>query len=242
MSESRLVANNVLERTGRALDAGGRGRVVLAATAVGAAILLLVCTSMQSRARDAEEARAQKRAVRAVRTQIVPELSTRDVGRRLDGRVLRDLRARVDAEILSDPAVAGVRIWTRDGTPLFSLPAQPLAPPGDGVRRRIRDAVAGTTTSEDTAEAIPSRRADGVLSETLVLRTFTPLQLPGARPRAAAEVLTLTAAIDEASAQPWQMLRIALGVVLLAAVLLLLVAVHWAADEPDDAQRNGSTA
>ncbi len=67
-----------------------------------------------------------------------------------------------------------------------------------------------------------------------MLRTFTPLQLPGARPRAAAEVLTLTAAIDEASAQPWQMLRIALGIVLLASVLLLLVAVHWASAQRID--------
>ena len=71
-----------------------------------------------------------------------------------------------------------------------------------------------------------------------------PLEAPrtlSTAPRAGAGPIS-SAAIYEASAQPWQMLRIALGVVLLAAVLLLLVAVHWAADEPDDAQRNGSTA
>jgi hypothetical protein len=114
------------------------------------------------------------------------------------------------------------------------MPTQDLGAPGDETLTRIEDAVAGTTTSVETAETIPSGAEDGEPSEALVLRTFTPLQLPGSRTLAAAEVLTFSSAIDDASAQPWQTLRIALGVVLLAAVLLLLLAVRWATDELHD--------
>jgi hypothetical protein len=215
----------------RALGGGSRGRVIWGATAAVAAIALLVCTSMQSAARDDEIDRVETRAQRKVRTVLTPALSVADLATPIVGRRSDDLQRLVRSTFLANTAVSRVRIWRPNGELVFSTRQGERSLDADpDTIAQLQAAADGTTTSVRTTQPSPREEVEPAVVE--IVRTIVPIRVDG-RVRGAAELSTPAAVIDDASAGPWRLLRIGFGIVLLAAVLLLYVAVRWP-PRPDD--------
>jgi hypothetical protein len=122
--------------------------------------------------------------------------------------------------VLTDPAVARVRLWAPDGTLLFSTdradevgevvedPAIQLAlRQGTGTRRNVEPVSSGTDRSDPTPTAL--------------LQTFAPLTLGGmTEPGAVAEIEQFASALEDRADDPWGVVQ--LGATVATALLAVL--------------------
>lgn len=137
-----------------------------------AAILALIFAfTTGSDAVDQERLASERRAVAAVEQVLEPRLDASDLMAPLIGSELTTLRATVGRSILADPRVARVRIWSAEGTLLFSTDRENLgsrAAFNDDVLRR---AAGGTTITRwnlsDTGGLDEQGRS--------LVRTYTPI-------------------------------------------------------------------
>jgi hypothetical protein len=102
-------------------------------------------------------------------------LTADDVVAPLDAGDFRDLYVVLRAEVLTDPAVARVRIWGRDGTILFSTGDRAeigTVPTGD---EPIAEVMSGATISRDVTEPFTAATAGLDPSPLRMWQTWLPL-------------------------------------------------------------------
>jgi hypothetical protein len=95
-------------------------KFVWAATALAAALGLAYAIVGGGRAVEVERTSSHARAVRYVQEVLDPRLDTRDLASPLTGTSSESLGSAVRRSILADERVSRVRIWSTDGTLLFS--------------------------------------------------------------------------------------------------------------------------
>ena len=95
-------------------------KYVWAALALAAAIGLVYSVSSGGRALDEERAIAEDRAVGYVQEVLAPRLDDRELAAPISGQAGDSLEAVVQRSILADERVSRVRIWSTEGTLLFS--------------------------------------------------------------------------------------------------------------------------
>jgi hypothetical protein len=99
---------------------GSRGsRAVWGALALLAAALLMLTLPLGSRALENEEASARANAVEYTNTVLFDALTQQDVERGIPRTDYQKLIVTVQGKILSDQAVARVRVWAPVGTLIF---------------------------------------------------------------------------------------------------------------------------
>ena len=192
------------------------------ATVVFVALTLLAAGYGRTMLAD-ETAQAQARAVGYTQTVLFGALDADLLAEEIRGPQYRDLIIEVTGGIMTDEGVARVRIWSPDGTLLFSTEsleqigttAENRAPIDLGMQDKV-----SSQLSEATVAGKP-----GLTGTTEQLyQTFVPIHV---RERTAvlgvAEIDRRYAAIVDAAEQPWRRLRAGLaGAALVCALLFLL--------------------
>ena len=196
-------------------------RVLLLLVALAGA---LVALSIVQRDRALEQGyeEAQRRAELYAGTVIRSALTSEDVADPLEGSVRTDLLAEIQGFVLTDPAVARVRLWRADGTLLFSTD------PADGAGDTVEDgsierAADGQAVSRLAAERLsPPATEGGEPTVTPLFQTFSPLRVAGtSEVTGATEVEQFAAQIEVAADDPWWIIQVVTSGV---AVLLALLA------------------
>ncbi|HXF37532.1 MAG TPA: HAMP domain-containing sensor histidine kinase [Actinomycetota bacterium] len=172
-----------------------------------------------------EEGEALSRAATIADAAVAPALTGDDLSAPIQGDAARELGADLRDAILADRRIVRVRVWAPDGMLLFSTDGSDAVgrriPPVDV---RITDAVEGTpsggvsTEDEDRPGLAPDPEP--------VYRAFVPLSVEGQRPDAAAEVDFRHADLGASASRPWRGVQLALGVGLIASLLLLLLSLR----------------
>ena len=180
----------------------------------------------RDRALHKEHDDAERRAELYAATVFRNTLGPGDVATPLEGSRRESLFAEVKAYVLTDPTVARVRLWSPDGTLLFSTDGAD-EPGGRSTDPVISSAAEGSVQSRLAAEPLsrpPTGTGDRVA--TPLFQTFVPLQVRGsANVVGAVEVEQWAAALQERADDPWWfVLAGATGATVLLA-LLALVAV-----------------
>jgi hypothetical protein len=192
-----------------------------------AGALLALAIVQRDRALQKEYDDAQRRAELYAATVFRNSLGPGDVATPLEGSRRESLFAEVQAYVLTDPTVARVRLWSPDGTLLFSTDGEDK--PGDRSQDpSIASAAGGSVLSRLAAEPLsPPPAVGGDRETTPLFQTFTPLRVRGsANVVGAVEVEQSAAALEERADDPWWLIQAGASG---AAVLLALLALIWIA-------------
>jgi hypothetical protein len=197
----------------------------------GLALLLvaaLVATVFLSRdSLREEEQQAEARAQDWTNTVLFDNLTPELVSAEIDGPDYRALLIAVQGGILSDDRVAQIRIWAPDGTLIFSTSQRDKQ--GEFVAKdnpHIQAALEGETVSVPTEATVAARTGLAGSSEKL-FQTFVPLRLLNQLAvSAVVQIDQRYAALESAAMKVWRPLQIALGVGLLACVVLFVLSVR----------------
>ena len=158
---------------------------------------------------------ANRQAASTVKRELAPELTAADVREPMSEEASDALQEIVQAQIL-DEGISTVRIWTPDGTLVFSSTGEQTGTQG-GNDRSIELA----TTDEGKTTSIQPATDGGLLD------IYTPLRI-GAESQAAAavELVQPYAPIVTSASQPWGLVQpVAAG---LAAIAVLMTIVSFA--------------
>lgn len=188
----------------------------------------LVSLSMVQRDRALEQGYedAQRRAELYAGTVIRSALTSEDVAEPLEGSARTDLLAEVQGFVLTDPAVARVRLWRADGVLLFSTD------PADGAGDTVEDAAIapaanGQAVSRLMAERLsPPPTEEGGPTVTPLFQTFVPLRVSGtSEVTGATEVEQFAAQIEQEADDPWWVVQAATSGIAVMLALLAFVSV-----------------
>jgi hypothetical protein len=195
------------------------------ATAVFLVLFLLALRGGISAVSDEERA-AQERAVNYTDTVLFGALTGDQLAAPITGQPYRDLVIAVQGGIMTDPAVARVRVWAADGTLVFSTDGQKSVVVKTADTAPIDAAVKGKTTSAITTGTVAAK-ATLKGTDTQLYQTFAPLRVPDRTTVvAAAEIDQFHGVIADAAAQPWRTLQIAFGIGFLVSLLLFLLSLR----------------
>ena len=196
-------------------------RRVLLLLVVLAGALLALAIVQRDRALQKEYDDAQRRAELYAATVFRNTLGPGDVATPLEGSRRESLFAEVQAYVLTDPTVARVRLWSPDGTLLFSTDGADK--PGErSTDPTIATAVGGSVQSRLAAESLsPPPTVQGNRESTPLFQTFAPLRVRGsANVVGAVEVEQFAAALEDRADDPWWLVQEgASGAVVLLALL-----------------------
>jgi hypothetical protein len=169
---------------------------------------------------------AQARSVRDTTKPPLSGLSPSQVSKPIVGEAAKNLRNGVGSKILSDSRVARIRIWSLDGTLVFSSDS------GDklGVARLdtqpFRSAVSGRIASVLTTGPIPATGGLSGLNERAYV-TFAPLRLENqARAAAVVEVDQRYASILAAANVLWRPVQLAVIVLMILSLMMLILSLR----------------
>ena len=198
-------------------------RRVLILLVVLAAALLALSIVQRDRALEQEYEDAQVRAELYAATVFRSTLGPLDVATPLEGNRRDSLLAEVEGFVLVDPKVARVRLWSPDGTLLFST--DPADNPGETSQDpSIATAAGGAVQSRLAAEPISSEEGDR--RATPLFQTFAPLRVRGsANVVGAVEVEQSAAALEERADDPWWLVQAGASGATVLLALLALIAV-----------------
>ena len=195
-------------------------RVVLLVLVFVAAALTAGTIVQRDRALEQAYEDAQENAELYANTAVRSALVATDFDGPIRDERSSQLFGEIEEFILSDPAVARVRLWAPDGTLLFST--DPADEPGSESRdAAIQVALAeGTGTRRAVEPVSPSTdRTDPI--PTALLQTFAPVELRGTtEPGAVAEVEQFATELEDRADDPWGVLQ--LGATVSTALLALL--------------------
>jgi hypothetical protein len=177
---------------------------------VGFAILLVFASSGSRRGLLDRESRAQARAVNDTGSTLFRHLDADLVSKPILGPDYRNLLIPVQAEIMTDPSVARVRIWGTDGTLLFSTDQRGGIGAVDAADdASLHTALGGETTSVETRASVSIEQGIAPTSEQLY-QTFVPLHVPHRTAVVgAAEIDMYLAPMIAASHGTWRSLQLA---------------------------------
>ncbi|HEX5936081.1 MAG TPA: hypothetical protein VFZ75_00085 [Actinomycetota bacterium] len=230
-------------------------RRVLLLLVVLAVALLALSIFQRDRALEQGYKDAQHRAEIYAGTVIRSGLTSRDTSSPLDGPTRTALLAEIQGFVLTDPAVARVRLWAPDGTLLFST--DPADEAGTAVRdTSIERASDGQVVSRLAAERLsPPATEEGEPRVTPLFQTFAPLRATGtSEVSGATEVEQFPATIEEAADDPWWVVQVATSGIAVMLALLAFVSVvrdmrrrrsaaggsEWSDDRPGRPSRRGA--
>jgi hypothetical protein len=217
----------------------GSARRVLILLVVLAGALLALSIVQRDRALEEQYEQAQDRAELYAATVVRTALDPQDVGS-LDDATDAALRADVQGFVLTDPAVARVRLWTAEGALFFSTdPAERRG--GTSQDRAIAGAAGGVASSRLAVEALtPPPTEGGGRQATPLFQTFAPLRVSGSTNAVGAvEVEQLAAALEDRANDPWWLVQSVASGVTVALALIALVAVARAMRKPAPAAGRG---
>lgn len=198
--------------------------LVIVAGALTAAAILQRDRALEQAYEDAES-RAELYTATVLRSALSPaDLSGIEESRE------RVILGEVQPLVLTDPAVARVRLWRPDGTLLFS--SDPADDPGvvssDPI---IAGASSGLPRSRLGVEPVSVSEAQPV--PTPLFESFVPLQLRGAEDvGAVAEIEQFAAVLESTADDPWWLVRIGASAATVLLALLALVSVARGARRP----------
>jgi hypothetical protein len=201
-------------------------RRVLLLLVVLAGALVTLSIVQRDRALEQGYDDAQQRAELYAGTVIRSALTSEDVAEPLEGQDRTALLAEIQGFVLTDPAVARVRLWRADGTLLFST--DPADAGGDMVEdASIERAADGQVVSRLAAERLsPPATEEGGPQVTLLFQTFSPLRVAGtSNVGGAAEVEQFAAQIEGAADDPWWVVQVATSGIAVMLALLAFVSV-----------------
>ncbi len=189
-----------------------------------AGALLAMSIVQRDRALEQQYEDGQERAELYAATVFRTALDPADVAAPLDSERHDSLFAEVQAFVLTDPTVARVRLWSPEGTLLFST--DPAENPGDTSEDpAIGSAAGGSVESRLALEVLsPPPAEDATRRPTPLFQTFAPLRIRGsADVVGAVEVEQFAAALEEKADEPWWIVQAgASGVTVLLALLALI--------------------
>ena len=208
--------------------------LILLVVLVGA--LLALSIVQRDRALEQEYEDAQLRAELYAATVFRSTLGPLDVATPLEGNRRDSLLAEVEAFVLVDPKVARVRLWSPDGTLLFST--DPADNPGETSQDpSIATAAGGAVQSRLAAEPIATPEGDR--RATPLFQTFAPLRVRGsANVVGAVEVEQSAAALEKRADDPWWLVQAgASGATVLLALLALIAVARGMRRAPSRRER-----
>ncbi len=211
-------------------------RRVLILLVVLAGALLALSIVQRDRALEKEYEDAQVRAELYAATVFRSTLGPLDVATPLEGNRRDSLLAEVEAFVLVDPKVARVRLWSPDGTLLFST--DPADNPGETSQDpSIATAAGGAVQSRLAAEPISS--VEGDRRATPLFQTFAPLRVRGsANVVGAVEVEQSAAALEKRADDPWWLVQAgASGATVLLALMALIAVARGMRRAPSRRER-----
>ncbi|CAN5204401.1 hypothetical protein BH18ACT14_BH18ACT14_13820 [soil metagenome] len=202
-------------------------RRVLILLVVLAGALLALSIVQRDRALENEYEDAQVRAELYAATVFRSTLGPLDVATPLEGTRRDSLFAEVQAFVLIDPTNARVRLWSPDGTLLFST--DPADNPGETSQQypSIATAAGGAVQSRLAVEpvSLPST-AEADRRATPLFQTFAPLRVRGsANVVGAVEVEQFAAALEKRADDPWWLFQAGASGATVLLALLALIAV-----------------
>ena len=202
-------------------------KFVWAAMALAAALGLVYAIVGAGRAVEVERANSHARAVRYVQDVLDPRLDTRELASPFTGTSSESLARVVRRSILADERVSRVRIWSTDGTLLFSTDPSDHRGSDEGLNDPVlRDASReGPLTRTDLSDG---GGADD--PERTLLRTYVPLGTASV-----AEIDQTDAGTVAAARTAWFYYQLLAGGVL----LLLLVMTAISLRDPFEAINTG---
>jgi hypothetical protein len=199
-------------------------RRVLLLLVVLAGALVALAIVQRDRALQKEYDDAQRRAELYAVTVFRNSLGPGDVATPLEGSRRESLFAEVQAYVLTDPPVARIRLWSPDGTLLFSTDGAD-EPGGRSTDPTISSAAEDSVQSRLAAEPLSSPpTGTGHREATPLFQTFVPLRVRGsADVVGAVEVEQFAAALQERADDPWWPVQAgASGATVLLALLALV--------------------
>jgi hypothetical protein len=210
-------------------------RRVLILLVVLAGALLALSIVQRDRALEKEYEDAQVRAELYAATVFRSTLGPLDVATPLEGNRRDSLFAEVEAFVLIDPMVARVRLWSPDGTLLFST--DPADNPGETSQDpSITTAAGGAVQSRLAAEPISPVQGDR--RAIPLFQTFAPLRVRGsANVVGAVEVEQSAAALEKRADDPWWLVQAGASGATVLLALLALIAVARGMRRPGASRR-----
>jgi hypothetical protein len=199
----------------------------------------LLATAIFQRDRALEQAYqdAQERAKLYTGTVLRSSLAGADLTAPLEGEDRRALLAEVQGfVVLTDAAVARVRVWSLDGTLLFST--DPSDSPGESVEDPVVGIAAdGEVRSRLTVEELSPSIVEAQTEATPLFQTFAPVRGQDATEVVGvAEVEQFASELEARADDPWWTVQMAASAVTASLALLALVAVVHGMRRPRVAQ------
>jgi len=214
-------------------------RRVLLLLVVLAGALLAMAIVQRDRALQKEYDDAQRRAELYAATVFRNTLGPGDVATPLEGSRRESLFAEVQAYVLTDPTVARVRLWSPDGTLLFSTDRADS--PGDTSKDPlIANAAGGSVQSRLADEELsPPPTVEGRRRIAPLFQTFTPLRVRGsANVVGAVEVEQPSAELESRADDPWWLIQAGASGAAVLLALLALISVARGMRRPAPAKRD----
>ena len=218
---------------------GGARRVLIALVVLAGALLAMSIVqrdrALQDQYEQAED-RAELYAATVVRTALAP----RDIGS-LSDAAYSALQADVQGFVLTDPAVARVRLWTPEGALFFSTdPAERQG--GTTEDGAVGSAARGVALSRLAVEALTPPPTEGSGRQaTPLFQTFAPLVVRDSTTAVGAvEVEQLAAALEDRANDPWWLVQSVAAGVTVALALIAVFAVARGMRKPATAPASGS--
>ncbi len=213
-------------------------RRVLILLVVLSGALLAMAIVQRDRALQRAYEDGQRRAELYANTVLRSSLTPFDVTGPLQGERAETVLAEVRGAVLTDTAVARVRLWGSDGALLLSTdPADRLGDHSEDPSIRI--ASGGLVKSRLAVEPL-SRAADGTAApgDTPLFQTFVPLRVQGSTSIVgAAEIEQFAAALEEESEDPWWIVQTGASAVTVLLALMALISVARSMRRPARAHK-----
>ena len=201
-------------------------RRVLLLLVVLAGALAALAIVQRDRALEREYDNAQERASLYASTVFRTALAPDDLDGPLEGSRRDALAAEVSGFVLTDPAVARVRVWSPGGALVFSTDGgdDPGATRSDPL---IADAADGSLESRLAVELLsPPPTEEGDRRTTALFQTFAPLRVQGsADVVGAVEIEQFAATLEERADDPWWLVQVSASAATGALALLALLAI-----------------
>src|SRR5262245_25414167 len=218
---------------------GGARRVLIVLVVLAGALLAMSIVqrdrALQDQYEQAED-RAELYAATVLRTALAPG----DVGS-LSDAAYPTLQADVQGFVLTDPAVARVRLWTPEGALFFSTDTAERQG-GTSEDEAIGDAAQGVVLSRLAVEALTPPPTEGSGRQaTPLFQPFAPLVVrDSTNAVGAVEIEQLAAALEDRANDPWWLVQAVAAGVTVALAVIALFAVARGMRKPATAPASGN--